>query len=163
MTSAEYLHSLANHFARGDWQWTRKTGIKHIRYVGAYSDYNTPHRRLARAFRSAFRVDQWERQIIKRRSPWRWLLSVWAAFVVNLRTDNNLPDGKLNNASILCYWEEDGEYLQMVQPSVGSLLADFLMSEPEHPHAKLIADELDRISADYDRRIRAGLVAGGAE
>lgn len=157
-SAAEYLHSLANHFARDDWQWTRETEIRHIRYRGDYSGYNHPLRRIPRALSLAFHMPKWERDIAGRRSLKRWLYHVWAGLVVGLRTDSNLPDGQLKNAGVIAFWEEDGEYLQMVQPSVGSLLADFLIAEPEHPHAQLISAELERLMADYDRRCREGEV-----
>jgi hypothetical protein len=40
-----------------------------------------------------------------------------------------------------------------MQPTVGSLLVNFLKEEPEHPHAKLITQELERLFERYKRRI----------
>lgn len=46
-------------------------------------------------------------------------------------------------------WEETGEYLQYVQPSVGALLADLMDAHPNLPEVQAIAAEMKRIN---DRR-----------
>ena len=42
---------------------------------------------------------------------------------------------------------------QFVQPSVGSLLADFLMKDPTHPSARAMAGEMKRILDAYALRL----------
>lgn len=163
MTSAEYLRDLAGHFAPRDWLWTRETHLEAI--------YNTDDhdrrpwyrlRKFARAVRDDFITGQ--KGIYRELYGYRWawfhspLRHLRADVAVHLRRDPNLPDGELIGASTLCYWEEDGEYIQMVQPSIGLLLAEFLIAEPDHPHAKKITAELDRIGAQYRERIKAGEV-----
>jgi hypothetical protein len=66
-------------------------------------------------------------------------------FFYCLKRDKNLPDGSLDEGSIITFWGETGEYLQFVQPSVGDLLVKFLRDQPENPHAIKITEELDRI------------------
>ena len=161
--SPRYLKSLASHFVLRDWQYTRLHTIKHIRYEDDYKGRNAPWRRVAPAFKAA-----WESltatglfgEFIQGRSMRRRLLGAYYALKVGMATESHNPDGVLLNAGIITQWEEDGEYLQMVQPSVGRLLADFLIDRPEHPHAVLITAELDRIRADYTARIKAGEVDG---
>jgi hypothetical protein len=53
------------------------------------------------------------------------------------------------------YWEETGEYIQMVQPSVGSKIADLLEDRPDDDHSKAIAGEMKRILDRYSARIEA--------
>lgn len=170
--SAQMLKEYADHFARRDWQYTRLHNIKHIRYADDYKGYDHPLKRLRRTFfpsRSSRRLGRmlrsvrtwdWKRPVESIKLVW-WTLK--AHVVVGLRTDSNRPDGVLNGGGVITHWEEDGEYIQLVQPSVGSLLADFLMEEPEHPHAQLIVAEIDRIRADYSERCRAGKVDGREE
>lgn len=151
---SEILRSYAGHFAYTEgWQWTRTTDIRHIRYQGDWSGYDNPLRRIPRALSLAFRKPKWMRD--PHWSPSSWLWGVWAGLVVGLRTEKHLPDGWIKQAGIICMWEEDGEYLQQVQPSIGLLLADFLDSDPEHPSAKAISAELARINADYNQRAEA--------
>jgi hypothetical protein len=62
-----------------------------------------------------------------------------------IRRHSNAPDAHLGEGSIITEWVEDGQYIELVQPSVGALLADFLEAEPENEHAKKIAAEIERI------------------
>ena len=163
--AAHLLEATGGHFARDDWQWTRKNEIRHIRYVGDWTKYNAPWRRLVRSFTLSFgRLPAWERSLTSARHwskhhwelPFRvvqgWFLRVWATFVVQMRTEKNLPDGHIPQAAIICFWEEDGEYLMLVQPSVGLLVADFLKQDSENPHAVAIAAEINKQWAEYLRR-----------
>lgn len=164
--AAALLEATGGHFARDDWQWTRKDSIRHIRYKGDWSGYNAPWRRVLRAFQLSFgRRRSWERQLRSAaywsegrgwQIPFRviqgWVLHVWATFVVQVRTEQNLPDGRIPQAAIICFWEEDGEYLMCVQPSVGLLVADFLKQDSENPHAVAIAAEINKQWAEYLRR-----------
>ena len=66
-------------------------------------------------------------------------------FSYSLRRTPEMPDGHINNGSIITLWCEDGQYIELFQPSVGQLIADFLVTEPENEHAKKIAQEIERI------------------
>lgn len=170
---ARDLKDYANHFARRDWEYSRDHDIVHIRYAGDYKGYHSIWKRVRRTFlpsQSSRRLHRSLNKMFGRRNgPWwkhpnRTVIRAWwtivAHFRVGLRTEKNLPDGTING--IITHWEEDGEYIQMVQPSVGDLLADFLIAEPEHPHAVLIRAELERIRDSYHARIVGEVdLAGG--
>lgn len=130
----QYLDDAANHFAHRDWDYTRKHGIKRIQYADDKRD--TFVYRIARSFR-------WltKRPFI---FPTSFKMTLWLSAYA-LKRQNNLPDGHLDGGNVIVHWEETGEYLEMVQPSVGALLANFLKDEPENKHAKLIIAELERI------------------
>lgn len=156
-SSVEYLHDLATHFAMRDWVYTRDTGIKHIRYFTDTTGHNRFRSRLAWALRGAWNAvfgssplgSMFRGKRLRERVYWPFV-----SFMVRVRKGDNRPDGSLNNGSVITHWEEDGEYIQLVQPSVGVLLADFLKAEPDNPHAVAIIAELDRIIADYEKRAR---------
>lgn len=153
--SLEYLDFLANHFAFRDWDYTRLSNIKDIKYTYKHDVRN-----------------QWS---------WRWKSAV--SFLLNkpkfsfnrglrnrvsmffycLKREKNTPDGMLDGGNVITFWEETGEYLNMMQPTVGALLVNFLKEEPEHPHAKLIQAELDRIHKRWKKRIKDGEVTGEKE
>lgn len=148
---ADQLRQYATHFAPRDWCYTRKHDIKHIRVRGDWTGYNHPVRRLKRWVDDYFRIkaDSWvERE--GRRLAWRHPL---IHFRTTLGTESNLPDGVLDGGSVITHWEETGEYLQYVQPSVGALLADLMDAHPELPEVQAIADEMKRINDDYGRRV----------
>lgn len=140
---AAQLREYAEHFEQRDWDYTRNIApLVAIRY-------DLPADRLLGRIRRSF---GW---LFGRRGDW---MQGWAPHRVTmalhvLRRDRNLPDGVLDNGSIITHWEETGEYLQYVQPSVGSKLADFLEAEPDHPHALLIAAEMKRINDRYGERL----------
>ena len=143
---AQHLRSLAEHFEQHDWNYTRDKGALHsIRF-----DYpeDRPLGRLRRAF-------GW---LLKPQPVFAkgWAPNRFAMFAYCLRRDRHLPDGQLDGGSILTFWEETGEYLQMVQPSVGSLIADWLEAEPDNPHAQRVAAEMRRIADAYSERIDSG-------
>lgn len=159
MTNAEYLKSLADHFAPRDWDYTRKTDIVRIRYGSDSTGRFTFRNRLKRALKSFFSLEASKDFLISHKSLRDHLLYKAAYFKVQATLDDNRPEGELDNGNIIVHWEEDGEYLQMVQPTVGSLLADFLIADPEHPHAKIITAELDRLHTRYRKRIKDGEVS----
>lgn len=141
---ADQLRQYATHFAPRDWNYTRDVGdlrMFHVREV----------RRGARqAFKYATRgVDD----IGLGETPSRWGM-VRAA----LRGIRSHPDGVLDNGGIVTHWEETGEYLQYVQPSVGALLADLMDAHPDLPEVQAIADEMKRINDAYGERVAAGEV-----
>lgn len=65
--------------------------------------------------------------------------------VFSLKRQVNRPDGTLNNGTIIAVWQEDGLLIEMLQPSVAVLIADFLEKDPTNIHAKRIVAEMDRI------------------
>jgi hypothetical protein len=162
ITSPQHLHALATHFAQEDWEYTRNTHIKHIRYDDDYAGYDAIPKRLKRAFGSLFhpRKRDMFSDMIGAKHWWHRLMYKLVYFRIQMETDKHRPDGTLHRGCIITHWEEDGEYIQMVQPSVGALLAEFLMEEPDNPHAQKITAELDRLWRGYSERARAGEVAG---
>lgn len=151
---ASQLRQYATHFEKRDWNYTRKTNIKHIRRVGDWSGYDHPVRRLVRVVKGFGPRREWEKQI-------GW--NAWRHPLVHIRvgmaTESHSPDGVLDGGCIITSWEETGEYLQYVQPSVGALLADLMDAHPELPEVQAIADEMKRINDRYGERIDAGDVA----
>jgi hypothetical protein len=143
--SVQYLDDLANHFAHRDWDYTRNHNIKHIRYKDEERD--TLKYRVGRSLRWMFKKTSYIPSSFK----WKLILAFYA-----LKKQDHLPDGHLDGGNVITHWEETGEYLQMVQPSVGALLVNFLKEDPDHKHAKLIIAELDRISNRYSERIKKG-------
>lgn len=143
---ADQLRQYATHFEMRDWCYTRDTG----RLVALrYSDHaDTLRGRLASAARwLTRRTQEWERVAGWNGLAWRLRMVIHC-----LRRDRHLPDGVLDNGAIVTHWEETGEYLQYVQPSVGAMLADWMDADPDSPHAQRIADEMKRINDDYGRR-----------
>lgn len=151
---AQQLREYATHFAPSDWDYTRdKGGIKHIRYSDDYSGYNHPARRFVRSIRH-FMPWRDRRDGMAFMAP-KGIKARWIYFKAGMRTEAHMPDGVLDGGCIVTHWEETGEYLQYVQPSVGAMLADWMDAEPENPHALKIAGEMRRINARYGERIAA--------
>ena len=151
---AHILRDYATHFAPRDWDYTREHGIKRIVYKDetARGGYDHWRNRLKRA----------AREIVRRRNkPLDRFLPVnrWYMARVHLRGDSNCPDGILDGGNVVTHWEETGEYLQMVQPSVGALLADLMDAHPELPEVQAISTELGRIADRYRERCRIPPVA----
>lgn len=145
---------LANHFEPRDWDYTRQHHIESIRYEPKHD----PHNKLSYRLKSAFLWAFFPPSFMKQLHP-RWQDRLRSRFTMPLhaiKRDPNTPDGILNGGNVVTFWEETGEYLQYLQYSVGSMLADFLMDEPEHPYAQLITKEMERINRRYARRIKAG-------
>lgn len=139
VTAVDYFDFLANVFEQRDWNYTRKTNLKRIQYVSSHDRTEKLSYRVKTAFNWLFRKSpDWMEKKFSLRSR-------FSMFIFSLQRDTNLPDGILDGGNIITFWEETGEYLEYVQPSVGSLLANFLKEEPEHPHAKLIIAEMTRI------------------
>lgn len=153
--AVDNLDFYANHFYPRNWDYTRLHQIKRISYDPDYDYTETLEYRIKRAFRFLF-----GKAVIFPKSSLYWRVRM---FFYVLKRDKNLPDGILDGGNVITHWEETGEYLQLVQPSVGALLATFLKEEPENPHAKLIIAELERISDRYDERIKNGEVSDGGE
>ena len=91
--------------------------------------------------------------MFNRRRP-TWLsVSRWRMAAVLLVREKNLPDGILDEGNIITHWEETGEYLQYVQPSVGTLIAEWMLAEPTNQHAQAVAAEMRRIQDAYVARL----------
>jgi hypothetical protein len=163
---ARMLLRAATHFSERGWEYTRDHKIEHIRYARDFQGYNRLGRRVRRAMGHLFTLKKdrfWGG--FHDDKPWYYRLYAnalgrAASVRVDLRTDTNRPDGILAGGGVITFWEETGEYLQMVQPSVGELVANFLIEDPSHPHAVLILAELRRISDGYSDRVNAGKVDG---
>lgn len=151
--AVDNLDFYANHFYPRNWDYTRVHQLKKIRYDSSYDATETFRYRIQRAFRFIF-----GKAIMSTGFSPYWRVRM---FFYALKRDKNLPDGILDGGNVITHWEETGEYLQMVQPSVGALLATFLKEEPENPHAKLIIAELERISDRYSERIKNKEVGNG--
>jgi hypothetical protein len=148
--SVERLDFLANVFMHRDWIYTRKTNLKKIQYTEEHDMYNRMSYRIKTAFGWLFSPPRFLTQFDETRK--RRLISRFQMFIYSLKRDTNLPDGALDGGNVITFWEETGHYLELVQPSVGSLLVQFLKDEPDHPHAKIIIDELERISTLEERK-----------
>jgi hypothetical protein len=140
---ADQLRQYATHFAMRDWRYTRDTGdLVAIRYDGRNDSLK-------------FRLRMALRSLYKKRAEWEkpFGVSRWRMFKAHLRRDDHMPDGVLDNGGVIVHWEETGEYLQYVQPSVGALFADLMDAHPDLPEVQAIADEMKRINDDYAARV----------
>lgn len=152
----ELLRSYATHHNHGEgWRYTRNRGdLEYIRFRRDYTGYDHWTKRWRRALdpkhllgRDSFSIglnNRLEGQSRWENLQWR-VLAARAWFLVSVRKHKNLPDGTVNGN--LIFWEEDGEYIECVGPTVGEKIADFLEQEPNHPHAIAIAAEINRIWA----------------
>lgn len=125
------------------WVYSRNVeGLKHIRFESDYTGYNHWTKRLKRALdlRDIFMTrNSFSRRMgirSERRSLKMFFIEAWAHIYVFLRKDTNLPDGQVNGN--FTFWEEDGEYISMMCPTVGVKVLDFLEAEPDNEHAKAI-------------------------
>lgn len=155
-SALDYLDSLANHFEPRDWDYTRHHHIESIRYETEYDRHNKISHRVKWASRWLFgKTPDWIKQLEgKGFGP----ISRIRIAAHSLKRDTNTPDGILDGGKIITLWEEDGEYLNLMQPTVGALLVTFLKEEPEHPHAVLITKEIERLHRRYKKRIKNGEV-----
>lgn len=165
----EDLLEYARFAMRKDWDYSRthetSNPIKYIRYEEDFTGYGNPLRRLLRAAEALW-VNFFHKPSLLDKALYGCrklplFTRVKKAVIrakLQLRTDPHIPDGVLANGSIITFWEEQGEYIQLMQPSVGSLVAEFLKHSPEHPYAIKIAKELNRIDREYSGRIRRGKV-----
>lgn len=153
--TVEYLDLLANHFAFRDWDYTRKSNIESVRYTKGHDEANSMRYRIRHACFWMFgKTPEWYSALGEKNSPAkRFRMATYS-----LKRDHNLPDGVLDSGNVVTFWEETGEYLNLMQPTVGALLATFLKEEPEHPHAILITKELERLHKRFDKRIKDGEV-----
>lgn len=143
---AKDFRDYAEHFVQRDWAYTRDLGPLHsIRYAE-----DTPWERVKDAFGWLLsRKNHGIYQITGGDNLRNRLTMFW----YSLKPEDNLPDGVLDGGGIITFWEETGEYIQYVQPSVGSLIADFLAEDSSNPFAQRIAAEMKRIQIDYALRL----------
>lgn len=154
--SAKQLKFLADHFEYRDWNYTRHSHIKSIRYESTKDPHNKLSYRIKSAIRWAINPPKFVRMI----EP-TWQQRLRSRFTMPfylLKRDNNQPDGVLDSGNIITFWEETGEYLNLMQPTVGTLVADFILEDPTNPHAIKINKELTRLHKNYAKRIKAGEV-----
>lgn len=131
LAAASRLRSHAGWAAdENPWRYARDDEIIHIRYAGDWSGYDSVPNRIRHAIEAAWKAGR------RRRS----FYAVWAALKVNLSTEAHRPDGIIGEGRIITFWEEDGEYLELVSPQVGKLLADWMTACPDDPHAVAIAE-----------------------
>jgi hypothetical protein len=131
----DFTRFVATKFASNDtpWVYSRDKGdLVHIRYKRDYTGYNHWTKRLKRAVTPSKLARRWDRK----RSLKEKLIGSWCHIVVALQKSSNLPDGIING--IITHWEEDGEYIAMMGPTVGVKVLDFLEAEPDNEHAKAI-------------------------
>ena len=154
--SAKHLKFLADHFEYRDWNYTRHDHIESIRYDPEHDPHNKISSRIKQAVSWLFSpTPQWMKELDGRGQTLGQRLRMVQHF---LKRDSNRPDGVLDGGNIITFWEETGEYLNLMQPTVGTLVADFLIEDPTNPHAIKINKELTRLLKNYDKRIKAGEV-----
>lgn len=151
----EWVRFVATKFVRNveGWTYSRDKGdLEHVRYRSDHAGHNALRNRLPDAFRFGFEhafyapKNSIARQLggKGRRSLWQRFQTFYIYFNTRLRKDDNLPDG-LVNGSIITHWEEDGEYIVMMGPTVGVKVLDFLEAEPDNVHAQAILAEMRRV------------------
>jgi len=149
---AQQLRDYATHFAMRDWEYTRNITVKRL-YTESFKvrlldtvkwGWRGAVKRTRR------RIPLWERELNEAGGKVSW----WRMTEAHWRYHNHLPDGMLDQGNILTHWEETGEYLQYVQPSIGALLADLMDNHPDLPEVQAIAVEMERIQKDYARRAK---------
>ncbi len=107
---ADQLRQYATHFAPRDWNYTRNTGkLEAIRYSYAEDLF------WGRVRCAIHWLVRKQPEFAKGWGPNRFQMARHA-----LHRNEHMPDGVLNGGSIITHWEEDGEYLQYVQPTVGA-------------------------------------------
>ena len=153
--SAKYLKDLADHFEYRDWNYTRQDHIESIRYTPEQDPHNKLSYRISKAAWWMFgKTPEWYESLGEKNSlSKRFGMAMYA-----LKRDPNTPDGVLDSGNIITFWEETGEYLNLMQPTVGTLIADFIIEDPTNPHAIKINKELTRLHKNYEKRIKAGEV-----
>lgn len=159
------LKARATHYNHGEgWTYSRGVeGLEHIRFRSDYTGYDHWTRRLARALspKDLLGIDRLSRMLGRETGLKSRLLSASAHFRVNIRKESNLPDGGL--PGVLTFAEENGEYIEMVGPTIGAKIADFLIAEPDHPHAQAISEEIERILELSRQRLAQQRAGRGAQ
>lgn len=157
---ANYLEGVCNHHDHGEgWVYSRKAvrKIKHVRFEGDLKKHLTHG--VKWHLKSIFgRKAQWEKDLLRHPGPLKDRLMGWlgrATYHIKaiFKMEDNLPDGAagtIRNGAYgmdaITFWEEDGEIIEAMGPTVGMEVAAFLRQEPGHPAAIAISDEIKRIS-----------------
>jgi|GEM_PF-6559800 len=146
------LRSYATHHDHGSgWTYSRDTGgIKHIRFASDSTGRNSFLNRVRNTFVGLVGLRKFG--LFRPVGLRDWFWSILATAHVRMSKDDHLPDGVLCGGGVITFWEEDGEYIQWVGPTVGEKIADFLEAEPTNPHAIEIAKEMNRIHKLGDQR-----------
>jgi hypothetical protein len=150
IAAGKLLGDYANHFEQYDWEYSRDlNGLKKI----VFDSDDGVRKRLLRVW-GFFRGDNDNIvRLLGGLGPLGGRVRVARAM---MRAERHLPDGTLSKGGIITFWEEDGEYIQLMQPSVGALVAEFLIDNPTHPDAIRIAAEIGRIQEEYSKRLKNG-------
>lgn len=140
------LLSRATQHNHGDgWVYTSDVGdLEYIRYRHDHTGRNSLLRRIRHAFNWKVLTGA-DSLFDRQRTPRLQLLHIWSWIIISIRKERNLPDGTVG--PVIAFWEEDGEYIEMVGPTIGERIAAFLISEPTNPHAVAIAAEIRRVAA----------------
>jgi len=154
-TAVDYLDDLSNHFSYPEgWHWTRKSGVKKIEFHEVPRTQKLGFRikftlsgLFGESLRREMRFLRSEKKFFEH--PLLWLYGKWVTVRVRLFKEKNIPDGHVKEPGIICFWEEDGEYICMMQPSVGALLAKFLKEDPDNEWAKKLTAELERVRSVF--------------
>lgn len=151
----DWLRFVATKFQHNvdGWTYSRDTGdLEHIRYRSDHTGYNAPLKRFADGLKFGFENAFYARKGSlaarlrgdEHRNLWQRILTFFIYFHTRFRMEDHLPDG-LVNGSIVTHWEEDGEYIVMMGPTVGVKVLDFLEAEPDNVHAQAILAEMRRV------------------
>lgn len=88
--------------------------------------------------------------------PWLWASSdkiywandrpiIWRLEMVwHVLTEKYVDVDDVLDDDIYVTWRETADYLLLVQPLVGEVIGDFLIEEPDHPHAINIAKAIQK-------------------
>lgn len=148
----EILERYATHFVERPWDWSRR-GPERVIYPrkGLWDPARFPGNlryALAGIVRDRRRKGG-KSQLDELFGRIGW----WPMFRARLRTHYSHPDGQLEGGGVIVYWEETGEYVQMVQPPVGELIGQWLQAEPENEWAQKVAGKLEEIAARYSESL----------
>lgn len=141
-------------FAERQWRYTRNLGnLKRIVYD---EEWERLPNRIRHTFKMFASDPKWLKEInrdggIKSRISHKYYI-----LVVGLRRNKHLPDGIMENASVLTHWEEEGEYIQLVSPAVGDILVEWLENDSENPYAQRVVEKMKEILDDYFERANNG-------
>lgn len=153
--SAEILKARATHHDHGEgWIYSRDSlGLEAMYYEHTRTGYDHWTQRLKRALKISELLGH---DGLSKQLGWqpRNLKDYWyqarAHFTINFFRSRSLPDGQINGNPV--HWEEDGEYIECVGPTIGVKVAEFLENEPNNPYAVAIAEEMNRIWALSSKR-----------
>ena len=135
------------------WKYTRnRENFEYARFKTDYTGYNVWYKRFVRGLTFAWSHNVHARKgslayqlggVDHKATIWRRVRGIWIYFWIQMRKDRHVPDGFVGGNPT--WWEEDGEYIAMMGPTVGVKVLDFLEAEPDHPHAKEILAEMHRM------------------